>query len=136
LLDRADEIWNRACDSEWEPTRPGDHALRDVLRFHNRIRSGGFDFALDADLGAAPKAAAGFRVLQAPALADVLDQAHRIASRAGVDGEFDLLDLDEDDANRLDALGEEYDRLLPTDTALEAIFRRYLEAEPDEFDSI
>ena len=136
MLDRADEIWNRACDLEWKPTRAGDRALKDVIRFHGEIRNGGLDFALDADLEAAPRAAAGFRVLRAPALADVLDQAHRIASRAVIDGEFDVLDLDEHDATRLDALGEEYDRLLPIDTALEASFRRHLEAKPDEFEPI
>jgi hypothetical protein len=133
VLDRADKIWNRACDSEWEPSQSGDRALQDVLRFHGLIRNGGLDFALEANLDAAPRAASGFRVLRAPALADVLDRAHGIASRAAVGAQFDVLHLDEDEAARLEALGNEYDEFLPTDSALDAIFRAYLAAKPEEF---
>lgn len=137
MLDGADQIWNRACDLDWEPTRPGDRALRDVLLFHGLIRGGGLDYALDCDLKGATRAAAGFRFLQAVPLAEVLERAHLVASRAAGDGsEFDILDLNDDEIDQIGDLGEEYDERLPTDDALEWIFRTYLADNPADFEPI
>jgi hypothetical protein len=141
VLDRADQIWNRACDRacdlDWEPTRPGDRALRDVLQFHGLIRSGGLDYALDCDLEGATRAAAGFRVLQAVPLADLVERAHLVASRAAGDGgEFDIVDLNDDEIDQIGDLGEEYDERLPTDDALERIFRAYPADNPTDFEPI
>jgi hypothetical protein len=137
LLDRADKIWNRACDPEWQPTRPGDRSLHDVLRFHGLIRNGGLGYALDCDFEAAARAADGFRFLGAVELAEVIDAAHYVASRVANEAQdVDILDFTDHEVAQIEALGEKYDASLPTDDALDEVFRTYLAKHPEDFQPI
>jgi Domain of unknown function (DUF4375) len=137
MLDAADRIWNRACDSDWNPVRRGDRALHDVLMFHGFIRNGGLDAALESGFGWAARAADGFRVLGSPELADLVARAHEIATRV-VDeaGEVDVLDLRREELDEIHALDQRYADLLPSDDTLDRIFRAYLAAHPDDFEPL
>jgi hypothetical protein len=131
MSDDADRIWHRACNPDYEPVRPGDRALYDVLAFHGLSMNGGVIQPLEVDFALATKAAAGYRHFGAEHLASLVDEAAELAGPAvDGDGNLDFFDLDADAVARLEAL----DARLPDDAELEEVFRRHLAEHPDEFD--
>lgn len=137
VLDPAGRIWNRACDTEWNPVRPGDRALQDVLAFHGLIRQGGLDFALETGFERAVRAGEGFLVLGSSELAEVVARAHAVAARVAAKvGEFDVLDATREELGEIRALDQRYFDLLPSDETLDGLFREYLAAHPDDFEQL
>ena len=137
VADLTDELWDRALDCDFEPTREGDQALKAVLQFHGLVRNGGMDYALDTDFDKAAQAAEGLRRFGATELAEAVSRAREIVSRVGsTTDDVDILDLSEDEGAELRRLNDRYGELLPTDGALEEIVRRYVETDPDAFEPL
>jgi hypothetical protein len=44
-MDGTTRIWNRACDIDFEPSRPGGWALHATIGFHGALMNGGQRFA-------------------------------------------------------------------------------------------
>ena len=107
-MDDADLIWNRACNIglDYVPTLPGDRALCDILAFHGLSMNGGIAHAIEVvGPSGTLDAADGYRCLGSAELASLLDHALMLAA-PGVhaDGQFDMLDLDDETADALKAL--------------------------------
>ena len=86
---------------------------------------------LETDFSLATAAIDGYRMLGAPQLAQVLEEARAVAAPAlDAQGSFDILRLDEHGQKTLDVLNDR----LPDDEAVESIFRRYLAEHPEDFD--
>lgn len=131
-MDDADLIWNRACDPDYRPSRTGDRALQSILGFHGLSMNGGIAHALELDFAGSASVAEHYRLLGAHDLAGLVDEA-RVLAQPGLmaDGSFDALALDDKQGEELDAL----DTRLPSDSDIEALFRRYLAAHPEDFDA-
>jgi hypothetical protein len=130
-VDDAGLIWNRACDIDYQPSRPGDVALQSIIRFHGLSMNGGIAHALELNFEQSERVAQHYRFFGADNHAATIEQARQIAIPGiAADGNFDSLSLTDEQAEELDAL----DAQLPDDSDLEAIFGRYLAAHPDAFD--
>jgi hypothetical protein len=129
-MDRADEIWNRATTGGGESPREGDIALAASLAFHGLVMNGGvlhaFEVLSAEELG---RARDGFTWLGMPEVAHFLEDTAR-----------SIAETDWDDNDAGDALeastDESYDRVLPSDQALEDAFRRLLAERPQSFDPV
>jgi hypothetical protein len=135
-IDPFDEIWNRALDEDFEASRPGDQALRNVLKFHGLVMGGGLDYAVDVDYQAAGGAADGLRTLGVADLAEVAARAHAIAARVGGDDVEVLDELTEAEIDELQTLDARYDELVPSDSSLEEHARKHYDANPDAYDPL
>jgi hypothetical protein len=83
------------------------------------------------------RAAHGFRVLGSSELAEVVTRAHAIAAQvADKVGEFDVLNATRGELDEIRALDQRYFDLLPSDEALERIFRDYLAAHPGDLEPL
>jgi hypothetical protein len=129
----ADEIWNRACDTSFEPVRAGDSALAAVIGFHGLVMSGGLCHGLEVDLAQADRAAAGFRFLGAGDLGQLIDDACNVGATFAHDPDADLTDEQE---ARLAELERRYNELLPSDSRLVEIFSTYLAGHTDQFEPL
>lgn len=130
-------VWDRALDAKFEPRREGDRALRNVLRLHNLVRSGGLAYAVDTDVEAAAPAAEGLRLLGAQEVAEVVARAAEIARTLAEGSEqVDILELTDAEVDELERLNGRYSDLLPTDEILVEIVRRHLDANPEAFDPV
>lgn len=93
--------------------------------------------ALEAGFGSAARAAEGFRVLGSLELAEVIARAEAIAARVADEvGEVDILDLAREELDEIQALDQRDADLLPSDDALDQIFRAYLAKHPDDFEPV
>ncbi len=130
-MDEADLIWNRACDVGYQPSRPGDVALKAIIGFHSLSMNGGIAHALEFDFEESHQVARHYRFFGADSHAAVVEEA-RLLAVPGVtaDSGFDSLSLTDEQAAQLDAL----DAQLPDDSDLQEIFRRYLADHPEAFD--
>ena len=133
-MDDADNIWNRACDVDFEPSRNGDRALAAVIGFHSLAMNGGLGHSLEVDYEQAGRAADGFRLFGDAELGQLVDDACEVVERLADGGAFDTVDLTDEEAASLEGLEERYGELVPSDSRLEEIFRAYLRAEPDQFE--
>jgi hypothetical protein len=137
VADLAWDLWDRALDENFKPRRNGDRALRNALRFHNLVRSGGLAYAIDTDYESAALAAAGLRLLGALETAQIIAQAQGIAGRLGrTSDEVDILKLTDGEADELERLNDRYSERLPTDDDLLAVLRRYLKSNPEAFEPL
>jgi len=134
VRDDADQIWNRSLDLDFEPTLEGDGALKAVLGFHSLAMNGGLGNSLEVDYAQARQAADGFRSFGAIELGLLVDEACDVVDRLARSGEFDIVDLTDEEAARLEALEERYGELVPSDTRLEEIFHGYLDRHPEKFE--
>ena len=130
-VDDADLIWNRACDTSHQPSRPGDAALQEVILFHSLSMNGGIAHALEVDFARSARVVGHYRFFGAEDHASLIEEARSLAAPGvAADGTFDSLALNDEQAEELDAL----DARLPDDSDLEAMFRAYLDAHPEAFD--
>lgn len=129
-MDKADEIWNRATVGGGDTPREGDLALSASLAFHGLAMNGGvlhaFEVLSAEELG---RARDGFTWLGMPEVAQFLEATARSIAETDWDDEAagDALEATADDA---------YDRLLPSDQALEEAFRRQVDERPEAFSPV
>ncbi len=126
-MDEADEIWNRATVGGGDTPRAGDVALAACLAFHGLAMNGGvlhaFEVLSAEELG---RARDGFTWLAMPEVAQFMDDTARLIAETDWDDDHagDAFEVSTDDT---------YDRVLPSDQALEDAFRRRLAERPDAF---
>jgi len=89
-----------------------------------------FHTALEVDLEAARRAAAGFRTLDGMKIADVVEQACSVVVPAATRAGWSTFDLSDEDAERLESLEIKYDELVPLDSALIELFENYRAGTP------
>lgn len=129
-MDKADEIWNRATVGGGDTPREGDVALAASLAFHGLAMNGGvlhaFEVLSAEYLG---RARDGFTWLGMPEVARFLEDTARSIAETDWDDESagDALEASTDDA---------YDRLVPSDQALEEAFRRQVDKRPEAFSPV
>jgi hypothetical protein len=133
-LDQGWEIWDRACDVGFRPTRRGDQALQTAIAFHGLVMNGGLDYAMDTDFELGRDAVSAFRYLDLPAVAATIEEAVSLVSRLGASNdEIDILELTDAEGSRLQELSERYEA---SDSDLEAAFRRRLSEDPEDFEPL
>src|SRR5947207_6253181 len=75
----ATNVWNRACDYDFQPTRTGDKFLKAVIRFDGLANNGGLGHAIDvSEPGDVAEAVASLRQL------GLLDAADVVAAALGL----------------------------------------------------
>lgn len=129
-MDEADEIWNRATVGGGDAPREGDVALAASLAFHGLVMSGGVLHAYEVlSAEELERAREGFMWLALPEVAQFMEDAAR-----------SIAEIDWDDDAAGDALEasttDSYDRVLPSDQALEDAFRRQLDQRPEAFSPV
>ncbi len=127
-MDAADLIWNRAAlEQGGSSPGAGDRALADVLAFHGLAMSGGVLDAIErtsaADLA---RIGAAFRWFGLEAVDDLLASVRRDIQAGALD------ELDRAEALEL-TVDADYQAILPSDEALQMVFRRRLDADPSAF---
>jgi hypothetical protein len=134
-LSEADLVWNRACDVDFEPRLPGDHALWDVIHLDSDINNGGLDHAIDC-VGppAFVAAAAGFRYFGIEEVAEIVERANAIAERVMKDGVVDILDLTAAELAEIEELETRYFDTLGSE--LPKTYEAYRTAHPEDFEAL
>jgi hypothetical protein len=66
----------------------------------------------------------------------VVARAYAIATRVAETGEVDVLDLTREELDEVHALNERYADLLPSDEALDRIFRAHLARHRDDYEPL
>lgn len=113
--DHATNVWNRACDYEFQPARTGDRLLKAVIQFDRLAQNGGLGHAIDvAEPSEVQDAVHGFRWLGLVDAAQVVEAA---------------LALDDEEAQ--EAMSDEYYNAAHS---LDAMFERYYADHAEEFD--
>lgn len=113
--DHATNVWNRACDYEFQPARTGDRLLKAVIQFDGLAQNGGLGHAIDvAEPSEVQDAVHGFRWLGLVDAAQVVEAA---------------LALDDEEAQ--EAMSDEYYNAAHS---LDAMFERYYADHAEEFD--
>jgi hypothetical protein len=129
----ADDIWNRACDASFRPTRGGDQALAAVIGFHSLVMSGGVVHSLEVNYAQAGRAAGGFRLFGADDLGQLVGAALQLG--ASLESDHDA-ELTAEQEARLNELEQRYGDLVPSDSRLSKIFEAYLTTHPEEFEPL
>jgi hypothetical protein len=127
-VDAADLIWNRAA-LEHGGTSPGagDRALAAVLAFHGLAMSGGVLDAIERTSAAdVARIGSAFRWFGLAAVDNLLASVRRDIPAGALD------ELDRAEALELTA-DADYQAILPSDEALQMVFRRRLDADPSAF---
>jgi hypothetical protein len=135
-----DAIWNRACaPPPPELDRPGDRALQAILFVHGQIMNGGLTSALEyRSPDEVETAAAGFAYFGRDDIATVLRDALTTAFPAGLlrdaeEREEHMFDLPDETIERLEAVENAYDRLVPGDEVPDQIFQEHFRSHPHDF---
>jgi len=105
-----------------------------VIRFHSLIMSAGFSNSLEVDYAQANRAADGFRFFGADELGQLIDDACGVAAPPAEGDE--PTELTDDQELELLELDGRYYELVPTDSRLVDIFRRYLAEHPEQFEPL
>ena len=118
----ADTIWNRACEGGDQNPSAGGQALAALLKAHGLVMNGGVLHAVEC-LSASELSAAesGYRFFSLGVVADLLSRARKILE-ANRDLESFEAQLDQD-----------YETLIPDDSALYEQFERIYTTRPAEF---
>ena len=115
LVDEATRVWNRGCDYDFQPARPGDRLLKAAIQFDGLAQNGGLGHAIDvAEPSEVEEAVRGLRQFGLVGAAQVVEAA---------------LALDDEEAQ--EAMSDEY---YDAANMLDAMFERYYAEHPDEFD--
>ena len=126
-MDQADEIWNRATVGGGDAPREGDVALAASLAFHGLAMNGGVLHAFAVlSAGELGRARDGFTWLAMPEVAQFMEDTAQLIAETDWNDDHagDALEASADDS---------YDRILPSDQALEEAFRRRLAERPEAF---
>lgn len=124
-LSNSDLVWNRACFSEGDPSKPGDKALAALLAFHGPAMNGGVLHAAECLTEAAVLAAAdGFAYFGFLSVATLVREA-----RSVVAGGEDLSEFE-------GRFNERYWQVIPNDSALTQVFEEDFAAHPEHYEPI
>ena len=118
------EVWNRALGFgvETKSPGPGDIALSGMLIFHSVAMNGGFLHAAETRKPSAIDAArSGYRYFGWPEISDLILKAVELVQSGS--------DLEELESQ----FDEDYDKLIPNDSALMARLQSALLARPEDF---
>jgi hypothetical protein len=111
-------VWNRACDYDFQPERPGDRALKAAIQFDGLTCNGGLGHALDVRTDEEVReAVASFRYFGLMNAAQLVEGAARLA-----------------DEGEREALTDSYYEL--TQQALPEAFERHYAERPSEYDPV